>query len=194
MIELSESLKEKMFGDDAILRYIDDVRIAFDSGDRSALLFVVFLCARFQAVIPEWATDALLKAEAELEAGKVEDPNVVFGWPKIRKGQREKAARQKDLASKVLGYLQNHRLAGGGLNADLDFQGVADELEISRRDVEDIYKQHGQFVKDLPRGNPDGGVYAFGHGTIAMPRRSGRPTLDHGHANLDTKPEKPVSD
>lgn len=103
MIELSESLKEKMFGDDAILRYIDDVRIAFDSGDRSALLFVVFLCARFQAVIPEWATDALLKAEAELEAGKVEDPNVVFGWPKIRKGQREKAARQKTLLPKCWG-------------------------------------------------------------------------------------------
>lgn len=194
VINLSKDVEERMFGDDAILRYIDDDRIAFDSGDPQALLRVVFLCARFQAVIPEWATDALLNAEAELEAGKVEDPNMVFGWPKIRKGQREKGARQKELAPKVLGYLQNHRLAGGGLNADVDFQMIADELEISRRDVEDIYKQHGQFVKDLPRGNPEGGVYVLGHGKIAWPRRSGRPTLDHGHTNLDTKPEKPVSD
>ncbi len=194
VITFSKDLEERMFGDDAILRYIDIFRIAFDSGDRQALLGVVFLCARFQAVIPDWATDALLKAEAELEAGKVEDPNMVFGWPKIRRGQREKGARQKELTPKVLGCLQNHRLAGGGLNADVDLQGIADELKISRRDVEDIYKQHGQFVKELPRGNPDGGVYAFGHGSITMPRRSGRPTLDHGHANLDTKPEKPVSD
>lgn len=194
MITLSDDALEKCFGDDAILKYLEMGREAFIAGDRLALLAVIFWCARYQAVIPEWAADALLKAEVELESGGARDPNEVFGWPNVRKGEREKNSRQKELAPKVVGALMNHRLAGGGLNADIDLQLIANELGISRRDVEEIYKHHGQFVKDLPRENPNGGAFSFGMGAIQPPRRKGRPALKDEMPALDTKSKNPVSD
>lgn len=196
MITLSNDLFEKCFGDEAILKYLEMGKDAFIAGDRQALLGVIFLCARYQAVIPDWAADAILKAEDDIESGVACDPNEVFGWSGKRKEQNERAKlwRQQELAPKVLGHMQNDRLDGGGLNADIDLQRIADELNISRRDVEDIYKHRGQFIKTLPKGNTSAGVFLFGMGKVEQPRRQGRPILRDQILSLDTKPKTPVSD
>ena len=54
---------------------------------------------------------------------------------------------------------------------------VAVELNISRRDVEDIYKQSGQFVKGMSQGNPENNNYVQSYAGIPFHRRSGRPVL-----------------
>lgn len=196
VISISADLEEKMFGDEAVIRYLDIERQRFESGDRSALLDALALCANFQAVIPEWASDALLEALENATIGKAKDFNEVFGWRGGKREQKERAKlwRQQELAQKVIGHMLNHRLSGGGLNADIDPQLIADELNISRRDVEDIYKHQGQFIKSLPKGNPDGGVYGFGMGKTPIPRRRGRPILRDDNISLDTKSKNSVSD
>jgi hypothetical protein len=53
MLGFSPDLEERLWGDDAILGYLEIGRKAYESGDCLALLEIVFLCARFQAVIPD---------------------------------------------------------------------------------------------------------------------------------------------
>lgn len=179
MITFSGDAFEKLFGDDAILKILEMVREAFIEGDRTALLSVIFLCARYQAVIPDWAADAILKAEDDIESGVVCDPNEVFGWSGKRREQNKRAKlwRQQELAPKVIGYMQSHRTSGGGFNADLDLQQIADELNISRRDVEDVYRRYGRSIKNLPKKNLNGCIYGTAMGKIPRPRRQGRPIL-----------------
>ena len=77
----------------------------------------------------------------------------------------------------MLGLLQKYRLDGLSFNADEILQTIADELGISRRDVNDIYKNKGQFIKALPRGNPENINYGFGNMEFAASRRFGRAVL-----------------
>ena len=77
----SKELLEALHGDAAVLKYIKLCEDAFAAGDRNALFGVVTLCARYQAVIPEWAADALLRAEQDLESGALSDFYVACGWP-----------------------------------------------------------------------------------------------------------------
>ena len=176
-MDLAPEVEQRLWSDAAILRDLEDARKAFESGDRSALMFTVFRCARFQAVPPEWAADALLEIERKLESGELQDANTAFGWKMPddpRKRRRE--VRQHKYADAVLSLLMRKRLEGENLNADEMFQSVADELHISRRDVEAIYKREGQFVRDLPRGG-ERGIYGFFRPESPPPRRRGRPTL-----------------
>jgi hypothetical protein len=172
---LSPELEESLWGDAAILRSLEQAREAFEAGDRSALVHAIILCARFQAVIPEWAADAILEVSQRLESGDLRDFNEAFGWKPDHKGTRRKMDRQKEYAREILSRLHAHRLAGGNLNAEEAFQPIAEELGISRRDVEEVYRREGQFIKSLPRGNPEGRTYGFARMTLQIPRRRGRP-------------------
>jgi hypothetical protein len=176
MIGLPVEAEELLWGDDAILRELEDARKAFESGDRSALTVAVFYCARFQAVIPEWAADALLEIQEKLESGELQDCNEAFGWKSEYPDKRCKMHRQNKHAKAVLSRLLAYRLEGGTLNVEQAFQPVADDLQISRRDVEAIYKREGQFIKELPRGG-DGGNHGVWRSTLPTPRRHGRPLL-----------------
>ena len=177
MIQISDQLHEKLYGDEAILEKLERARVAFLEGDKSALFFVIMCCAQYQAIIPDWATDEILKIEQLIETGELKDFNAAFGWDGENKATRKKRARLKMHTNSVLGLLQKYRLEGDSLNADDLLQKVADELEISRRDVENIYKQSGKFIKNLPRGNPENGNFAFSHTTLTSHRRHGRPIL-----------------
>jgi hypothetical protein len=184
MLGLSPKLEEKLWGDEAILSYLEAGREAFESGDRSALLDVVFLCARFQAVFPDWATDALLDIEQKLESGDLKDLNEAFGWKPEDRRRRRKIHRQNQREKDILTLLLKHRLEGGlegeggSLNAEVAFDPIAEELDISRRDVEAVYKRNRQFIKtELPRGNPGDTIHGFARLVLPVPRRRGRPIL-----------------
>lgn len=182
MISLSKEVEEAMWGDEAILRYLDLGRQHFEAGNPSALMGVVFLCARVQAVIPEWAADALLAIEDSLATGELTDFNEAFGWTGESKATRKRLTRQARVRVAVLGELQAARLAGASLSPDDIFDMVMNSLEargiqVGRRDIEAIYKKHGQFVKDLPRERKPREVYGQIHLAIPRARRSGRSIL-----------------
>ncbi|MFL9905313.1 hypothetical protein [Paraburkholderia sp. RL17-337-BIB-A] len=183
MVTLSKAVQEAMWGDEAILRYMEMAREHFEKGERSALIETVYLCARFQAVMPDWAADALLDAQGRLNQGQLKDFNEAFGWDGPSQSMRERAARRARIEKDVLLELQNTRLDGASLSPDDMFDRVCDGLskrgiEASRRDVEAIYKTSGQFVKGLPRSKDPMQIFGLGHSTIPLPRRTGRSILN----------------
>lgn len=182
MIALSNALHERLWGDAAIRRYIRICEEAFESGEKGALLGVVFLCARHQAVIPDWAADALIDIERGLETGDLVDANEAFGWQHEHVATRKKRARRTRLRAPVLLELQAVRLAGASLNADDICGRVVESLrdrgmKLSRRDVDDIYKTHGTFLRDLPRSTDGNHRYGQMHAILPNHRRRGRASL-----------------
>jgi hypothetical protein len=182
MIALSKALEEQLWGDAAILRYIQMGKDAFEAGEKDALLGIVFLCARYQAVIPDWAVDALLDIERDLESGALVDINEAFGWQHEHLATRKKRARQRRLRAPVLLELQAARLAGASFNADDICSRVVESLrgkgmKLSRRDVEEIYKEHGTFLKKLPRSPDPNHRYGQMHAILPDHRRAGRAIL-----------------
>ena len=177
MIQFSDEINEKMYGDEAVLNSIKNAHEAFLAGNKGALFFVIYLCAQFQAVIPDWAADEIFKIDNSLIHGTIKDYNEAFGWETENQATRKKEARLKSLTNSVLLTLSRLRNEGASLNADDIMARAADELRISRRDVEDIYKQSGQFIKDMPQGNPNNNNYILGYAVIPFHRRSGRPIL-----------------
>jgi hypothetical protein len=182
MVTLSKAVQEAMWGDEAILRYLEMAREHVEKGERSALIETVYLCARFQAVIPDWAADALLHAQRGLIVGEFKDFNEAYGWDGESPTVRKRSARRARIEKDVLLELQNTRLDGASLSPDDMFDRVCDGLKmrgikVTRRDVEAIYKTSGQFVKGLPRSKDPMQNFAFAHSTIPLPRRTGRSIL-----------------
>ena len=119
--------------------------------------------------------------ERNLEIGKLADFNEAFGPIGERKNSRQQRARQTRANAPVLQELQALRLAGTAIGPDM-FDQVVEKLEgqgldVNRRDVEDIYKKQGQFIKDLPRKPDPNNRYAQVHMNIRQPRRYGRAIL-----------------
>lgn len=174
-------MEEKLWGDEAVLGYLALGKQGLEGGDRSALFFVVCICARYQAVIPDWAADVLLEMERDLEVGTLTDFNEVFGPVGERKNARQRNARLSRARVAVLQELQAQRLADTGIGPEM-FDRVTEKLnergiDVNRRDVEDIYKMHGQFVKELPRKPDPNARYAQMHVNIPQRRRYGRAIL-----------------
>ena len=177
VIQFSKELEEALHGDKAVLNYLELVHNDFINGNKTALFNVLQLCAQYQAVIPDWASDEILKMGGRIDRGELKDLNEAFGWEGENLATRKRRARLEQNSNAVLGLLQKHRLAGDSLNADDIFQTVAEELKISRRDVEDIYKLYGQFIKKLPRGNPDNIIHGIFNSQMPFIRRYGRAIL-----------------
>lgn len=177
MIQFSDEINEKMYGDEAVLNSIKNAHEAFLAGNRGAIFDVISLCAQFQAVIPDWAADEIFKIDNSLIDGTLKDYNEAFGWEGENQASRRKVARLKSLTPHVLLTLSKLRNEGASLNADDIMATAADELNISRRDVEDIYRRSGQFIKDMPKGNPENNNYLQSYAVIPFHRRSGRPIL-----------------
>lgn len=176
-MQLSKEIEEVIHGDKAVLHYLEICRLCFIDGDKTALFGVIRLCAQYQAIIPDWATDEILKIEPLISSGELRDFNCAFGFRPANLATLKKNARQKKYTNTVLGLLQKYRLEGSSLNADDIFQTIADELGISRRDVNDIYKKEGQFIKALPKGNSGNLINGFGRMELPNFRRSGRAVL-----------------
>lgn len=187
-MQISEELIEKLYGDEAVLNAIEKAHVDFLAGNKGALFYVIYLCAQFQAVIPDWAADEIFKIDNSLIDGTLKDYNEAFGKTE-HQATRKRIARLKNLTPQVLSTLSRLRnedrqigvkegiKPGASLNANDVMATVADELKVSRSDVEDIYKQSGKFVKDMLRGNPENNNYVQSHAGISFHRRSGRSIL-----------------
>jgi len=133
------------------------------------------VCARFQAVIPPWAADALLAAEKALLEGA--DFNEVFGHRSASATKsRKHRARIKKHRTRVQMALIRHRNAGGCWNAEEAFGQVSEELRLPRRLVEEIYRQTPN-LKGIAQGNPRGTLHAVCNLPPLPLRRRGRPIL-----------------
>jgi hypothetical protein len=177
-MNLSEDLTDKIFGDEAVIGYLENCEGRYREGKREALFEALILCARFQAVIPEWAADAIIDGEIALNSGECKDWNELFGGDKLaNQRDRKREARIRDNTREVLGMLMKYRCDGGGLNAEQAFGEISEETGLPRRDVDAIYRRSGKWVKDIPKGNPGGVSHCFGHVVMPWPRRRGRSIL-----------------
>jgi hypothetical protein len=79
-IQFSREIEEAMYGNEAVLNSLELMKSFFVSGDRTALFGVIATCARFQAIIPDWAVDEILQVEQSLETGDMKDFNTAFGY------------------------------------------------------------------------------------------------------------------
>jgi hypothetical protein len=177
VVRLSKETEAKLYGDEAILRYLALCEDSFRSGNRLALFEALTLCARFQAVIPEWAADAILDGEKALESGVCKDFNQLFGDNLPNQRARRREARIQANIGLVAGMLMKYRCDGGSLNAEEAFGEIAEKTGLPRREVEEIYKRHGSRIKEIQPGNPDGANYLTAHLSVPRPRRYGRSIL-----------------
>lgn len=174
--------EEDYVGDTEILRLLEEARRGFQGGDKSQVMVCVFRCARFQAVIPEWATDALLALQQKMEAGSIADFNAAFAKPKEPVNTRAARARIKAAESIVLAEILQLRTKGVSFSDYEMFSQVVENLRergvnINHRDVQQIYKSSGQFLKKIPRGPDPKGGHGFALITLPNPRRRGRDIL-----------------
>ena len=169
-------------GDAEILRLLDESRRAFEDGDKSALMTCVFRCAAFQAVIPEWAANALITLKANLENGPVKDFNDAFGVPKKRVNARAAKTRKDKARSDVLAEMLQLRTKGSSLNDAEMFGQVVENLRgkgvnVNHRDVQEIYKSDVPFLKSIPRKPAPNDTYGFVKFQRQPARRYGRNIL-----------------
>lgn len=168
--------------DAEILQLLEESHIAFKSGKKSELMMCVFRCAAFQAVIPEWAADALIELREKMENGRVADFNEAFGRPSEKVNTRAARARLKNLSSDVIGELLQLRTKGRSLNDAEIFSEALENLRsrginVNHRDIQTIYRSHGQFLKKIPRGPDPKGGHGFAYLTLPRARRTGRSIL-----------------
>jgi hypothetical protein len=175
--------QEDYIGDAEVLRLLERARQGFEGGDKSQLMWCVYRCARFQAVIPEWAVDALLAIQDDMESGRIADFNGAFGKPSEKVNTRAARERKKKLAPEVLIVLTRLRADGSSLNDDEMFGEALEILrgqgfDVNHRDIQDIYKSDGGFIKKIPRKpSPKQGNYTVASLMLPSPRRRGRNTL-----------------
>ncbi|MFO1415275.1 MAG: hypothetical protein U1F10_15500 [Burkholderiales bacterium] len=173
MRTIFQDLANDLLGAGGMRQRLAVLERAYAEGDRFALLEALLVCGLLQAVIPDWAVDALVDVDRNLASGELEDLNEALGWQAPSQARRKKE-RQKELQTElVLGALARYRVDGGPLNAEEAFAPVAAELGIGRRLVETIYKESGAWIKGLPK---NAGNYAFSLAGSPFPRRRGRPT------------------
>lgn len=174
---------EYPIGDREILALLEESRLALEKGDKSALMRCVFRCARFQAVIPEWAVDALLEIQEKMESGHFVDFNDAFGKPSEKVNTRAAKKRIKTFRQEVLIVLTRLRTLGLSLNivtmCDEAYEILqSHSMPVTLRDIKAIYASHGAFIKDIPRKRgPLQGRYAVGNIVLKYGRRKGRNTL-----------------
>jgi hypothetical protein len=176
------SCEEDYVGDAEILRLLEESRQAFEAGNKYELLMCVFRCAAFQAVIPEWAADALIALRESIENGRVADFNDAFGKPREKLNTRAARARIKGATPLVLGELLRLRTLGRSLNDPEMFSEVVDNLRgrgvnVNHRDVQTIYKSDGHFLKAVSRVPDPKVTHGSSYVTYPKARRRGRNIL-----------------
>ncbi len=174
MLSLSPELLKEMDDDRALLQYLEMAEKLYAAGDKSILWGVIEMCGHYQLVMPEWVRDAIAGVSRDLETGKLGTLDEAFGLKlegKATRKRKHRLARHKD---EICRLLLLHRSDGGSFNAEEAFEPIAETIGISRRDVEAVYKEHCEFVRSLPRKNPDGVAYVIANFSVDMPKRYGR--------------------
>lgn len=179
-------LTGKKLEDALILTMLVEAEESYRDGDRKQLLNVIYLCAKYQAVIPDWAADEFLSIKQALRRGEFVGPNEAFGWTTTdvkRANTRRRVARLATIEAGVVAALMHHRVAGGDLSAGGDevagrgLDEVAKSLGVARSDVIAIYKKHRDAIRGISKGDS-----SQGHAVAIMewptpPRRHGRGIL-----------------
>lgn len=181
MLKFNSAMERILLSDEIAVKSLDEFYQSFIQGDKSALMGVLILCARFQAVIPDWAADELLSLEERLDSGELEDLNNFFGFTPLHKGTIRKNNRICEAEADIYAALVKHRLDGGNFSIADGLDKIADELGISRRDVEAVYKKYQSALKRVPKNLNEEG-YGYFSPTICEQafhrlRRRGRPFL-----------------
>jgi hypothetical protein len=165
-----------LVSDRQILRKLAAKRRAFREGDQHALFETLLSCARYQAVIPAWAVDEMLRIETAIETGESVDLNRSFGWKLHSSSARYHKYYANQRKSQIIAALLRRRQEGASFaRGDGDvFEMVAREVGVSRPTVLTIYDEN-RWLKGVRRGCTDN----VGFGDIALPRgrRRGRPIL-----------------
>lgn len=169
-------------GDRWLEATLEEARAAFEQGDRSQLMHCVFLCARFELVMPQWMADALLKLEDDLRTGRLKDFNEAFGKPQEKTSARDARARKEKARAAIKDVLFHLRTREGSSLTESVMLGRAMEMlkargiRVNGRDVEEFLRSaEGDFIRELPRGPyPEGTNFAHGELVLSRPRRYGR--------------------
>jgi len=167
-----------LVSDRQILRALVIQRRNFRAGDQSALLKTLQTCARYQAVIPAWAADELLRNQTAMETGEPVDLNKYFGWKQQSTKTRLKQYRWGQMESQVIAVLLRRRQEGASFSrGSVDvFDDVAKEIGLPRDTVIAVYDKN-LWLKDVEPGSTSN--IGFGNVVIPRGRRRGRPILDH---------------
>jgi len=121
---------------------LENCHTKFLEGDRSAIMTALIACSFFSEVIPDWVADELLTLDESLSCNQVKDLNEFFNLNILSPSKRSIQRNIEKNEIKTLNILINHRLAGGGLNDDIDLRPIAKKLGITQRALQKIVKKH----------------------------------------------------
>ena len=166
---------------EALPKALEEARAAFQEGDKSVLMAVVFECALYQAILPDWAVDGLLDIRARMGDGQLADWNAAFGMLGQARARTKRSIIEQHTGT-ILMELAKLRLRGFSLGSGKIFVEAAARLRkqgipINQGDVKKLYRSHGQFAKTLPKPrNPNSVSLGILHMQIPLTelRRSGR--------------------
>lgn len=181
--EIANALLDGRYGSGGLLgqfpALLDEARAAFERGDRWLLWEVLYHCAIFQLTVPDWAVDALVEVNAQLEKGRYKGLDEAIGRHPVSQQQRRRLEIQRTHAAEVIRVAYKMRDEDGiTLNSE-SRELIAKEVGISGKDVQAILRAHGGAgIKNKARGKKEG--YAFGliDLDLTMLRRRGRPLIE----------------
>jgi len=133
----------------------------YSGGDRQALLWEVYLAAKEDRALEQWAAAAIRSLMLRVFAGRVEDWNDEFGTP-LAKKSRQKGSGIKGVYGRghrrwastlVRLWRRGRELIAAGRKVDYDFYAdLGDEFDLHEDDVKKYYWQPMQkFVKTYCR-------------------------------------------
>lgn len=162
---------------------LEERRIRFEQGDKTALFEALVWCAWFQAVMPDWIAEALITGETQLQRGEIGQIGDLFG--KIKKGRpaRKIDASLSKNEGTILQMLGLYRRRGGAFNDD-EYTSTVRQMAAEHgfsygtREIRRVYSRHKGHLLSLERQGANG-TYSSSHGTLEflMPRRRGRPSF-----------------
>jgi hypothetical protein len=174
-VNLSGAAKEAMYGIATQKQILAQLQAAALAGRRNAIWDAMMFCIQFQLIQPEWLRTEMERIDHGVRVGEFDTLDEAFGIKLPSKGKRQRAHLIEQQREAVIDLLFRHRTAGGSLNAEEAFEPVAQQLRISRKLVERIYKNHGHFLKDIPQNQPDKVTYAVVSGHSRRFKQYGRP-------------------
>ncbi|WP_234263078.1 hypothetical protein [Hydrogenophaga sp. NFH-34] len=187
-LKLSKGAREALYSGsfrENFQKKLEEHRRAFEGGEKFALFEVLLWCGILQAVIPEWAVDALIAIKDDVDHGRIADAES-FGstmGPPGRPVARAKATAIRDHSGVVLMMIARLRTEGLALDNN-GFEAVKERLlqecglNLSRKDIEDVYKGSGKdWLKKIPQGEMPQGGLSIGHAVVpyAEMKMRGRP-------------------
>lgn len=170
-------LADNIPSDEAILKFLDERRVAYEGGNRLALWDAISWCGWFQAVLPEWVVDAISTITNGIDSGHIRDFNEAFGIkptdPRTRAKEHCIQQRMMDVTYAVYEANRDGRAVDNEL-----FEEVGKRFKLSLRRAKDCYKQG---LKRFPKSNwrkpsPDA-IDGYANMKVVIPRRTGRSTL-----------------